>query len=96
MTGQMKKITEKAILDFEEYNDVGIVSTVGKQHFREQYEISKQVSWHKSMLQNHARRTWNLWTLRIAEEEMKLTNVVKILAIISAAAAAIPILRRNL
>ncbi len=40
----LKEMTEQALIDFEEYYDIDIVTSEGKTHFMRQYELSKRIN----------------------------------------------------
>lgn len=78
-TAVMTHITEEAIGDFEEFYDINIINSEGKQHFREQYEIAKKANNIISYYETLKDKLAIYGTFQVAEEQRRLSIVILIL-----------------
>jgi len=78
-TAVMTHITEEAIGDFQEFYDINIINSEGKQHFREQYELAKKANNIISYYETLKDKLEIYGTFQVAEEQRRLSIVILIL-----------------
>jgi hypothetical protein len=78
----LKKMTEQALNDFEEYYDMDIVTSEGKMNFMEQYELSKRLNNVNYYFKTLKEKILMYGQFQIAEEQRKENWVLLALTVI--------------